>query len=56
MNGQIIGKTVVPDGNVNTYFGRLGIIHQKMGVRMEVGEHSGHLSLPQWQASHATVA
>lgn len=37
VNGQIIGKKkVVPDGNINTYFGRLGIIHQKLGVRLEV--------------------
>lgn len=37
VNGQIIGKKkLVPDGNVNTYFGRLGITHQKLGVRLEV--------------------
>ncbi|XP_070759051.1 inter-alpha-trypsin inhibitor heavy chain H3-like [Enoplosus armatus] len=37
VNGQIIGKkTVVPDGNNHTYFGRFGIIHQKLGVRLEV--------------------
>nr|XP_046240478.1 inter-alpha-trypsin inhibitor heavy chain H3-like [Scatophagus argus] len=36
VNGQIIGKKKVADGNVNTYFGRLGIIHQKLGVRLEV--------------------
>uniref|UniRef100_UPI0037E7ABD1 inter-alpha-trypsin inhibitor heavy chain H3-like n=1 Tax=Semicossyphus pulcher TaxID=241346 RepID=UPI0037E7ABD1 len=37
VNGQIIGKkTVVPGGNNNTYFGRFGIIHQKLGVRLEV--------------------
>uniref|UniRef100_A0A8C4HR74 Inter-alpha-trypsin inhibitor heavy chain H3 n=1 Tax=Dicentrarchus labrax TaxID=13489 RepID=A0A8C4HR74_DICLA len=37
VNGQIIGKKkVVPDANTNTYFGRLGIIHQKLGVRLEV--------------------
>ncbi|XP_034023082.1 inter-alpha-trypsin inhibitor heavy chain H3-like [Thalassophryne amazonica] len=37
VNGQIIGKKVVAsDGNVNTYFGRYGIIHKSHGVRMEV--------------------
>uniref|UniRef100_A0A671VEW1 Inter-alpha-trypsin inhibitor heavy chain H3 n=1 Tax=Sparus aurata TaxID=8175 RepID=A0A671VEW1_SPAAU len=37
VNGQIIGKKkVVPDGKINTYFGRLGIIHGKLGVRLEV--------------------
>ncbi|KAM7006172.1 inter-alpha-trypsin inhibitor heavy chain H3-like [Tautogolabrus adspersus] len=36
-NGQIIGKKKVsPDGKINTYFGRFGIIHQKLGVRLEV--------------------
>lgn len=39
VNGQIIGKNnVVPDGphKALTYFGRLGISHQKLGMRMEV--------------------
>ena len=37
VNGQIIGKKkVVPDGKINTYFGRFGIIHGKLGVRLEV--------------------
>ncbi|XP_071368926.1 inter-alpha-trypsin inhibitor heavy chain H3-like isoform X2 [Centroberyx affinis] len=37
VNGQIIGKKkVAPDGKINTYFGRFGIIHQKLGVRLEV--------------------
>ncbi|XP_037636278.1 inter-alpha-trypsin inhibitor heavy chain H3-like isoform X2 [Sebastes umbrosus] len=37
VNGQIIGKKkVIPDGNVKTYFGRFGIIHQKFGLRLEV--------------------
>ncbi|XP_034540335.1 inter-alpha-trypsin inhibitor heavy chain H3-like isoform X2 [Notolabrus celidotus] len=37
VNGQIIGKKkFAPDGNINTYFGRFGIIHQKLGVRLEV--------------------
>ncbi|KAM6947541.1 inter-alpha-trypsin inhibitor heavy chain H3-like isoform 1-T1 [Lycodopsis pacificus] len=37
VNGQIIGKKkVVQDGNINTYFGRFGIIHQKLGLRLEV--------------------
>ncbi|CAJ1051409.1 inter-alpha-trypsin inhibitor heavy chain H3-like isoform X1 [Xyrichtys novacula] len=37
VNGQIIGKkTVAPDVNANTYFGRFGIIHQNLEVRLEV--------------------
>ncbi|XP_027135463.1 inter-alpha-trypsin inhibitor heavy chain H3 isoform X2 [Larimichthys crocea] len=37
VNGQIIGKKkVVSDGNINTYFGRFGIIHEKLRVRLEV--------------------
>ncbi|XP_044029763.1 inter-alpha-trypsin inhibitor heavy chain H3-like [Siniperca chuatsi] len=37
VNGQIIGKKkVVSDGNTHTYFGRFGIVHQKLGVRLEV--------------------
>lgn len=37
MNGQIIGKKkVVQDGKINTYFGRLGISHQRLQVRLEV--------------------
>lgn len=37
VNGQTIGdKKVAPDGKVNTYFGRFGIVHQKLGLRLEV--------------------
>lgn len=37
VNGQIIGKKkVLQDGIVNTYFGRLGISHKKLRVRLEV--------------------
>uniref|UniRef100_A0A673B919 Inter-alpha-trypsin inhibitor heavy chain H3 n=1 Tax=Sphaeramia orbicularis TaxID=375764 RepID=A0A673B919_9TELE len=37
VNGEIIGKKkVVDDGKVNTYFGRFGIIHWTLGVRLEV--------------------
>uniref|UniRef100_A0A4W5NR70 Inter-alpha-trypsin inhibitor heavy chain H3 n=1 Tax=Hucho hucho TaxID=62062 RepID=A0A4W5NR70_9TELE len=37
VNGQTIGdKKVAPDGKVNTYFGRFGIVHQGLGVRLEV--------------------
>ncbi|KAM7402533.1 hypothetical protein PAMP_017761 [Pampus punctatissimus] len=37
VNGQIIGdKKISPDGKINTYFWRFGIIHQKLGVRLEV--------------------
>ncbi|XP_053172311.1 inter-alpha-trypsin inhibitor heavy chain H3-like [Scomber japonicus] len=37
VNGEIIGdKQIPPDGKINTYFWRFGIIHQKLGVRLEV--------------------
>lgn len=37
VNGQIISKKKVAlDGNMNTYFGRFGITHQKLGVRLDV--------------------
>ncbi|XP_078104029.1 inter-alpha-trypsin inhibitor heavy chain H3a isoform X2 [Sander vitreus] len=37
VNGQIIGdKKIAPDGKMNTYFWRFGIIHQTLGVRLEV--------------------
>uniref|UniRef100_A0A8C5B689 Inter-alpha-trypsin inhibitor heavy chain H3 n=1 Tax=Gadus morhua TaxID=8049 RepID=A0A8C5B689_GADMO len=37
VNGQTIGdKMVAPDGKVNTYFGRLGVVHHSLGVRLEV--------------------
>lgn len=37
VNGQIISKhKVVPGGPVKTYFGRLGISHHKLGLRLEV--------------------
>ncbi|CAN9512531.1 unnamed protein product [Ophioblennius macclurei] len=37
VNGQVIGdKKISPDGNMNTYFGSFGIIHQTLGVRMKV--------------------
>lgn len=37
VNGQIIGdKAVPPDGQINTYFGRFGIVHQTLGVNLEV--------------------
>ncbi|XP_075316088.1 inter-alpha-trypsin inhibitor heavy chain H3-like [Odontesthes bonariensis] len=37
VNGQIIGKKkLVPNGNNNTFFGRFGITHQKLGLRLEV--------------------
>ncbi|XP_029947848.1 inter-alpha-trypsin inhibitor heavy chain H3-like [Salarias fasciatus] len=44
VNGQIIGKKkVVPGGNVNTYFGRFVIVHQKLGVRLEASTR--HISV-----------
>ncbi|XP_028261033.1 inter-alpha-trypsin inhibitor heavy chain H3a isoform X2 [Parambassis ranga] len=37
VNGQTIGdKMIPPDGHVNTYFCRFGIVHQTLGVRLEV--------------------
>uniref|UniRef100_A0A673B1H1 Inter-alpha-trypsin inhibitor heavy chain H3 n=1 Tax=Sphaeramia orbicularis TaxID=375764 RepID=A0A673B1H1_9TELE len=37
VNGQIIGdKKIPPDGKINTYFWRFGIIHRTLGVRLEV--------------------
>ncbi|XP_070759052.1 inter-alpha-trypsin inhibitor heavy chain H3-like [Enoplosus armatus] len=37
VNGQIIGdKKIPPDGKINTYFWRFGIVHQTLGVRLEV--------------------
>ena len=37
VNGEIIGKKKVsPHGKTNTYFGRFGIIHKTLGVRLEV--------------------
>ncbi|XP_058487914.1 inter-alpha-trypsin inhibitor heavy chain H3-like [Solea solea] len=37
VNGQIIGdKKIPPDGKMNTYFWRFGIVHQTLGVRLEV--------------------
>lgn len=37
VNGQIIGdKKIPPDGVINTYFYRFGIIHKTLGVKLEV--------------------
>ncbi|KAM4582182.1 inter-alpha-trypsin inhibitor heavy chain H3a [Fundulus diaphanus] len=37
VNGQIIGdKKIPPNGKINTYFWRFGIIHQTLGVRLQV--------------------
>ncbi|XP_040889346.1 inter-alpha-trypsin inhibitor heavy chain H3-like [Toxotes jaculatrix] len=37
VNGQIIGdKKIPPDGKINTYFWRFGIVHRTLGVRLEV--------------------
>uniref|UniRef100_A0A669ENZ8 Inter-alpha-trypsin inhibitor heavy chain H3 n=1 Tax=Oreochromis niloticus TaxID=8128 RepID=A0A669ENZ8_ORENI len=37
VNGEIIGdKKTPPDGKINTYFWRFGIVHQTLGVRLEV--------------------
>ncbi|XP_076607588.1 inter-alpha-trypsin inhibitor heavy chain H3-like [Chaetodon auriga] len=37
VNGQVIGdKMIPPDGKINTYFCRFGIVHQTLGVRLEV--------------------
>lgn len=40
VNGQIIGDKKIPtDGHINTYFCRFGIVHQKLGVRLQVSTH-----------------
>ncbi|XP_072238791.1 inter-alpha-trypsin inhibitor heavy chain H3-like [Leuresthes tenuis] len=37
VNGQIIGdKKIPPNGEINTYFCSFGIVHQTLGVRLEV--------------------
>uniref|UniRef100_A0A8C6TUK8 Inter-alpha-trypsin inhibitor heavy chain H3 n=1 Tax=Neogobius melanostomus TaxID=47308 RepID=A0A8C6TUK8_9GOBI len=37
VNGQIIGdKAVPPNGQIHTYFGRFGIVHQTLGVNLDV--------------------
>ncbi|KAF7664518.1 hypothetical protein LDENG_00173360 [Lucifuga dentata] len=37
VNGEIIGdKEIPPDGKINTYFWRFGIIYRKLGVKLEV--------------------
>ncbi|XP_074541033.1 inter-alpha-trypsin inhibitor heavy chain H3-like isoform X2 [Halichoeres trimaculatus] len=36
VNGKIIGKVFATDSNINTYFGQFGIVHQKLGVWLEV--------------------
>uniref|UniRef100_A0A8C5FWR4 Inter-alpha-trypsin inhibitor heavy chain H3 n=1 Tax=Gadus morhua TaxID=8049 RepID=A0A8C5FWR4_GADMO len=47
VNGQTIGdKMVAPDGKVNTYFGRLGVVHHSLGVRLEVTTE--YINLNQW--------
>ncbi|KAL0181697.1 hypothetical protein M9458_024103, partial [Cirrhinus mrigala] len=36
-NGQIIGdKKVIPGSKMHTYFGRFGIVHEKLGIRLLV--------------------
>ncbi|XP_074527146.1 inter-alpha-trypsin inhibitor heavy chain H3-like [Halichoeres trimaculatus] len=37
VNGEVIGdKMIPPDGKINTYFGRFGIVHQGLGVRLMI--------------------
>ncbi|XP_029006663.1 inter-alpha-trypsin inhibitor heavy chain H3-like isoform X2 [Betta splendens] len=37
VNGQIIGdKKIPPDGKINTYFWRFGIVHQTLGARLDI--------------------
>uniref|UniRef100_A0AAV2M616 Inter-alpha-trypsin inhibitor heavy chain C-terminal domain-containing protein n=1 Tax=Knipowitschia caucasica TaxID=637954 RepID=A0AAV2M616_KNICA len=41
VNGEIIGKHIAGDtGNMKTYFGRFGITHDALGVRLEVSTRS----------------
>uniref|UniRef100_A0A669DAY0 Inter-alpha-trypsin inhibitor heavy chain H3 n=1 Tax=Oreochromis niloticus TaxID=8128 RepID=A0A669DAY0_ORENI len=50
VNGEIIGdKKTPPDGKINTYFWRFGIVHQTLGVRLEVSTEDISL-LPSFQA------
>ncbi|XP_041638338.1 inter-alpha-trypsin inhibitor heavy chain H3-like [Cheilinus undulatus] len=58
VNGQIIGdKMLPPDGKINTYFWRFGIIHQTLGVRLMVSTQDisvfqdGQLVKLQWSDS-----
>uniref|UniRef100_G3P4X6 Inter-alpha-trypsin inhibitor heavy chain H3 n=1 Tax=Gasterosteus aculeatus aculeatus TaxID=481459 RepID=G3P4X6_GASAC len=47
VNGQTIGdKKIPPDGKINTYFGRFGIVHHILGVRLEVSTEDISLSPP----------
>lgn len=37
VNGQVIGdKMIPPDGKINTYFWKFGIVHQMLDVKLEV--------------------
>ncbi|XP_068598254.1 inter-alpha-trypsin inhibitor heavy chain H3-like [Brachionichthys hirsutus] len=37
VNGQTIGDKMIPaDGTINTYLGRFGIVHESLGVKLEV--------------------
>ncbi|CAJ1051410.1 inter-alpha-trypsin inhibitor heavy chain H3-like [Xyrichtys novacula] len=58
VNGEVIGdKMIPPDGKINTYFGRFGIIHQALGVRLMVSTQDvlvfqdGQLVRLQWSDS-----
>lgn len=42
VNGEIIERKKVgkvPDDKLNTYFGRFGITHRKLGLRLDVSTH-----------------
>ncbi|KAM7006173.1 inter-alpha-trypsin inhibitor heavy chain H3-like [Tautogolabrus adspersus] len=58
VNGEIIGdKMIPPDGKINTYFWRFGIVHQTLGVRLIVSTQDvsvfqdGQLVKLQWSDS-----
>ncbi|XP_028261030.1 inter-alpha-trypsin inhibitor heavy chain H3-like isoform X2 [Parambassis ranga] len=40
VNGKLVGKKkLIPDNNLQTYFGRFGITHLKLGLRLDVSTH-----------------
>lgn len=55
VNGQIIGKKkVIRQDDISTYFGRFGILHESLGVKLEVSTqdisvfHNGKQVKLQW--------
>ncbi|TNN46856.1 Inter-alpha-trypsin inhibitor heavy chain H3 [Liparis tanakae] len=55
VNGEVIGKKIaVQDGNSHTYFGRFGVLHPKLRLRLEVSTrdivlfHDGEQTTLRW--------